>query len=97
MPLPPTPEPPADPPAERRAEPAAPGTASSQGTLVQDDRPLALEAGAPSRLAWRGLLLAMSAAGVVGALLLWAFGHSALAARLLAGDVLLMFIVLMAL
>ena len=44
----------------------------------------------------RLLLLGLSAGGLVGAAVLWAQGHPGLAARVLAGDLLLMFLILLA-
>ena len=94
MTLPPKP-PPHDPDAPSQSEPGVP---SAQGTLAHPAYPGFLGQERNGRLVVpRALLLALSGLGMTAAGLLWATGHPALAARLLAGDVLLIFVVLLAL
>ena len=96
MMLPPTSQPP-DPDSPSQSEPGSgPGTPSSQGTLAHPARHGRLEGERRPRVALRSLLLMLSGLGVGTACVLWAAGHPTLAARLLAGDVLLIFVVLVA-
>lgn len=96
-PMPPEQEPPFGPDGGHPQDPArdVPVTAEASGKVA--GRPLLsgrIDRGLPRKMRLRGVLFGLSAGGVLVFLGMWAAGHAGLGLRVLAGDVLLLVVIL---